>query len=67
MASTGRVVFESNWYSHPIEIQKYVILIIARSQQPTYFTGIGVLDCTLETFGKVEFISFETKINCAMH
>lgn len=46
-------LYESNWYDFPPELQKYVVLIIARTQDTVYFTGMNLIGCTLEIFGKV--------------
>lgn len=53
VSSIGDVVYSSNWFEYPAELQKYTILTISRSQQPIYFTGLGLVNCTLEVFGKV--------------
>lgn len=47
------IMYESKWYYYPLELQKFVILVIARSQKPAYFTGLNLIRCTLEIFGKV--------------
>lgn len=49
----GDVAYNSNWVNYPPEFQKYIILIIARSQESIYFKGFGLIPCTLEIFGKV--------------
>ncbi|XP_055304812.1 odorant receptor 67a-like [Sitodiplosis mosellana] len=55
MVSIGRIAYEVNWYDSPVVWQKYLILIISRSQQKVYFTGFNLITCTLETFAKVTF------------
>lgn len=54
--TVGQTTFNSNWYMFPPELQKYLILIIARSQKPVYFNGFGLVHCTLETLAKVNGI-----------
>lgn len=55
----GGMAFEANWMEYPVEVQKYITLIIARSQYPTRFTGLGIISCTLEMFSKVKlFLNF---------
>lgn len=49
----GDIVYDLNWFDHPAEIQKYVILMIARSHERIEFTGLGLVSCTLEGFRKV--------------
>lgn len=60
------MVYNSNWPVYPLELRKYVILIIARSQQPAYFNGLGIIRCTLEIFGKVSIslIDFDLEEIC---
>lgn len=50
----GDTAYDLKWYNYPLKIQKYMVLIIARSQEPTYFTGLGVCHCSLEFFFKGE-------------
>lgn len=49
----AKIVFETNWYASPIEHQRYVILILARSQKPFYFHGYGFVPCSLMMFKSV--------------
>lgn len=59
VSSVGDVAYCSNWYEYPTHLQKYVTLVIVRSQQPMYFTGFNLIRCSIETFGKVnQFFSF---------
>lgn len=55
--------YNSNWYEFPNEIKKYLILIIARSQKPIHFNGLGMFHCTLEAFGKVSSLTRKSFIN----
>lgn len=54
--SISDVIYDSNWYDQPIEIQKYIGLMIARSQEEVNFSGIGLVTCSLEVFGKVNCV-----------
>lgn len=49
----GDDAFDLDWYDFPPKLQKYIILIIARSKKPVFFSGLGMIRSTLETFGKV--------------
>lgn len=53
VSSVGSSAYNSNWFHLPVEMQKFMTLIIARSQNPVYFTGLGLIDCTMEVFEKV--------------
>lgn len=53
IASFAEDIYGSNWYEFPLEFHQYIILIIARSKKPCYFTGLNFVRATLETFGIV--------------
>lgn len=53
ISTMSNTAYYSKWFACPLELQKYVVLIIARSQEPIQFTGFGIVNCTLETLGKV--------------
>lgn len=53
VASIGDIVYNGNWPEYPPIYRKYVLLMILRSQQPTRFTGLKMVYCTLENFTKV--------------
>lgn len=53
--SLGQTAYQSNWYDYPAELRKFIIFIVARSQEPAYFTGLNLIDCSLEVLGKVRF------------
>lgn len=52
-----------DWFKMPSKLQKYMILIILRAQDPPKFGGLQIVPCTIEVFGKVfyfhSFIEFE--------
>lgn len=56
MSSIASSLFESNWYDYPLEQQKYIILMIARSQKSTEFSGFGLIKCKLEVLGYVRIL-----------
>lgn len=49
----GYSVYSTNWYDYPLDLQKYLILIIIRSQESVNFHGLNLIYCTMEVFGKV--------------
>lgn len=53
----GDAAYDSNWYDFPLELRKYIFLMIVRSQKPIDFTGFGIIHCSLENFGKVSLFS----------
>lgn len=54
----GNTVYDLSWFDHPIAMQKYIILMIARSHERIDFSGLGLIPCSLEAFGKVWFFCF---------
>lgn len=55
VAKIGEVAFNTNWYKYPPNLRKYLVLIMVRSRNPTYFTGLKLFPCTLEVFMRVIF------------
>lgn len=53
----GSTAFSSEWYKYPPNLRKQIAFIIARSQEPVYFTGLKIIKCTLEVFMKVRFVT----------
>lgn len=53
LSSIAYYAYETTWNDYPLELQKYMILIIARSQEPVYYTGFNFVNCTLQALGKV--------------
>lgn len=49
----SHIVYGSKWYLYPLKLQKYITLVIARSQQDAQFTGFNLIGCSLFTFGNV--------------
>lgn len=60
MAAIGNDIYCLNWYDYPFEVRKYLILMIAYSQERIYFNGFNFVSCTLVTFSKVRnFMHFQ--------
>lgn len=51
--------YKSGWYEYPNECQKYLILIMARSQTPFYLTGFKLYKCSLISFTSVSMNNFK--------
>lgn len=56
IASIGNDAYFLKWYYYPPMLQKYFTLIIAQSQGKVQFTGLGLIYCSIETFGKVRIV-----------
>lgn len=53
IASISEVSYSAIWYDYPPILKKYLILMIARSQEDIFFSGFGFVYCTLEILLKV--------------
>lgn len=53
LTSIGFAAYSANWYNYPVEWQKFIVLIISRSQDSNVFNGLNLINCTMETFGTV--------------
>lgn len=51
-------IYQSKWYEYPLEIQKYITLVLAHTQQPFHFSGYFVSSCTLHTYKEVAIIGY---------
>lgn len=51
-------LYESDWPSLPIELQKYFIIMIANAQRKVHYHGFGIVKLDLEAFTKV-WINFK--------
>lgn len=55
ITSIGDFAYSSNWYDYPPQVQRYLVMIIARSHVQHYFDGFGFIYCTMEVLVKVSF------------
>lgn len=46
-------LFHSRWYTLPIELQMYFILLLVNTQEPLYFHGLGMYILNMGTFSAV--------------
>lgn len=53
VSAIGDAAYNLNWFEYPVQIQKYVILIIARTTRRVEFSGFQLITCSMEMFGKV--------------
>lgn len=58
----GDAVYNTDWFDFPIDLQKCFVLIMAKSQEDVHFTGLNLVGCTLEIFGKVFDFYFHVNI-----
>lgn len=45
--------YESLWHKFPVDLQKYLQMIIADGQRPMVFQGLGIVDLNLMAFTQV--------------
>ncbi|XP_055297981.1 odorant receptor 22c-like [Sitodiplosis mosellana] len=43
-------LYDANWQQVPVNLQKYIIVMIANGQRPLYYHGFGIAVLNLETF-----------------
>lgn len=66
VSAIGDVAYSNlNWFEHPVEMQKYLILMVARSHECVHFTGLHLIECSIEVFGKVRQ-NFVIKTNLSL-
>lgn len=53
LSSIGWAAYTADWHNYPVAWQKFIVLMILRSQKPVHFKGLNLINCTLEVFGKV--------------
>lgn len=46
-------LFESNWQDLPINLRKFVIVMIGNAKRPIFYNGFGLTVLNLETFCRV--------------
>lgn len=46
-------VYEMNWQKLPLQLQKYIIVMIENMQKPLYYHGFNIIKLELNTFIKV--------------
>lgn len=51
----GDISYEAQWIKMPIELQKFVQIVIADAQRPLKFTGLNLVDLNLTAFTTVYF------------
>lgn len=52
----ANVIYESQWYTYPIDLQNCLRLFVANAQRPRVFQGIGMIDLNLMAFAKVRML-----------
>lgn len=53
VSAIADVAYGLNWFEYPVEMQKYVILIVALANERVEFSGFQVITCSMEMLGKV--------------
>lgn len=48
-----KVVYDTDWYLYPTELQKYEILMLAVIREPIVIDGLFSMSCSRETFKRV--------------
>lgn len=48
------ITYVSKWYKYDVKMQKWLVIIIANSQQALIFDGFKITKLSLTTFAKVK-------------
>lgn len=54
LGATGDIFYEYLWYELPLKQRLAFAVPIHRAQKEFHFTGLGLVDCSLEVFTTVE-------------
>lgn len=49
----GDAVYDLHFYEFPHDLQKYLTIMIAETQEPVYYHGFNILNLNLVTFSAV--------------
>lgn len=55
------VIYQSDWYTHQLDIQRIIPTILIATQHPPVLKGFGNLVCTRESFKKVDLLYIKFK------
>lgn len=47
------IPYESDWLMMPLQLQKFLLIIVAEARRPVEFSGLGLFSLNLMAFGKV--------------
>lgn len=53
VSAISDVAYNLNWFEYPVDMQKYVILLIARTKGRVEFSGLYLVTCSMEMLGRV--------------
>lgn len=46
-------IYQTDWYRFPVELRKYVVIMLLFAQKPVYMLAFKKFQCTLRTFEQV--------------
>lgn len=52
----NEAIFSKSWYLCPVDLQRYVTLIMCMAQKPAYLEGFAHINFSRETFKKVDWL-----------
>lgn len=53
LLDVGHIIYSALWYNYPIKLQRFLVIMIRRSQKQFLISAFGILPCTLEHFKAV--------------
>lgn len=57
MEDIAGVAYNLDWPAYPMRLKKNLILVMMRSQRSFYFSGLGLIDCSMESLAVVRFLN----------
>ncbi|GJQ87663.1 hypothetical protein Trydic_g17482 [Trypoxylus dichotomus] len=57
-AELSNSIYMSNWYDNGVDVQKLLLLMMAKSQHQEYFDGGGMIVINIYTYGSVTIIKY---------
>lgn len=55
-------LFESKWHQFPLNLQKYLIIMMGNSQQLLHYHGLGITNLNLNNYLKVNWVYMDLQI-----
>lgn len=57
--ATDEELYQCDWYSFPMDMQKMVLIFMMGTQEPVFIRGFGNIECTRDAFKKVLFLTIK--------
>lgn len=65
MMELSITIYQSEWYQYPRSVQRFVLLMMQRSQRPFYFSAYGLMELHLQNYLGVSEMRKQTRLMLA--